>query len=926
MNESVKLQFGRAAEKKNSGRELKIPSISCGLSDSEVQFSKMKYGTNQMSPKKRSGFFKQYLKNLNDPIIKILICALLINIAFTFSNINWAESVGIAATVLISTLVSTVSEHSSGSAFEKLYKTLGDTSCKVLRNGVETVCPISEIVRYDIVYLFPGDTVPADGIIIDGKISCDESPLTGESKNVSKIPDPSVYRTFSDNKSVGKLKTGDGCGVFRGSHVSQGEGVMLVTNVGENTMYGSIATELSEDEGSSPLKNRLAELARTISKIGYVSAAIVAVVHLADAFWFDAGMNPSVALMRVRDLRFLASELIHALTMAISIVVVAVPEGLPMMITVVLSSNMKRMLRSGVLIRRLVGIETAGNIDILFTDKTGTLTTGNLFVSGFLTADSLFESFSSCSQRVKESLKKGALSCSSVNNATERAINSFVGIKRMQIKSDPENSVPFDSSKKYAAGRTGGKTYIRGAAEYILPNCKSYLSFDGSVKPLTPDVRKEIEKKISEYASGAFRVLLQAEGNGDDFDSLKNGLQMPSLTFIGMFCINDEIRKEAFPAVAECKEAGVHVIMITGDNSETAAVIAAKCGITGNSCKIPRTPSEALRYSDSNYDLLISGELLRDLGDEDIKKLLSKVCVISRVTPSDKSRLVRLAKESGHITAMTGDGVNDAPALKAADVGFAMGSGTDIAREAGDIVITDDNFVSITKAVLYGRTIFESIRKFITFQLTMNMAAVGVSVIGTVFGIESPVTVIQMLWVNIIMDTLGSLAFAGEPALAEYMRRKPVKRSEPILTGKMIFQIALNGGFAVALSLLFLLSPGIRHFFMGDEVYFQTLFFALFIFIGIVIANCTRTPHINLFSNLKKNKPFLIIMSAVGFIQILIIYFGGETFRCVPVEFHDLLICLLFSLSVVPFDSIRKAFSELIKIRRKSRHYIEKNT
>lgn len=889
MNETIKFKSGRFSSPKKDYDDIKIPSLSCGLSFDEVMESRKKFGSNLLTPKKQAGFFRQFLHNLNDPIIKILIAAMVINTAFTFSQSNWAESAGIAITVLISTFVTTLSEHSSGASFEKLYSTLGDTNCRVIRNGSDVDCPISELVKYDLVYLYPGDTVPADGVILRGQISCDESPLTGESRKVQKLP---------AKRGDFTMQNGDPSSVFRGSHVASGNAVMLVLAVGDQTLYGSIATELASEESVSPLKNRLSRLAKTISKIGYVSAVIVAVVHLTDAFWFDAGMNPQITLERLRDVRFLLPELIQALTLAISIVVVAVPEGLPMMITVVLSSNMKRMLKAGVLVRRLVGIETAGNMDILFTDKTGTLTTGQLKVAKIVTASSTFDSAKSCPNAIRESLTGGAISCSSSNNATERAINSFLGCTIRAGDMDSADQIPFDSSRKFAAARYKGKLYIRGAAEYLLPACDRYCSNDGKIIPMSASLRENLSETVSKYASSSFRILLHAESSAEYFHVLQNNIPNGStpLAFIALYVIRDEIRQEVIPAVAECRNAGIQVVMITGDNAETAAGIAAECGIIGN----------------TSEEIILDGSDMRKLSDDELTEILPKIRVISRVTPTDKSRLVKIAKAAGHITGMTGDGVNDAPALKAADVGFAMGSGTDIAREAGDIVITDDNFVSITKAVLYGRTIFSSIRKFITFQLTMNLSAVGVSVLGTMFGIEHPVTVIQMLWVNIIMDTLGSLAFAGEPALSEYMKNPPVARDEHILTLAMVWQIVFTGSYAVALSMFFLFSPRVRYLFGGSEIVHLTQFFALFIFMGIGIAMCTRTPRINLFANLSKNRAFLVIMSTVAIMQLLIIYFGGEVFRCVPLSGHELLLCGLFAFTVIPVDTIRKALRGII--------------
>ena len=919
MNEIIKHKYGRATRGEKSESELRPPSVSCGLSHKEVLLSREKYGQNTLATHKRAGFLRQFFRNLNDPIIKILICALVVNTAFMFSDMNWAESVGIAATVLISALVTTISEYSSGASFDKLYSTLGDSLCHVLRNGETEECSVSELVKFDLVYLYPGDTVPADGILLEGEVSCDESALTGESKSIKKAVDSKAIATIRTGGEY-RLSTGNSTSLFKGSHVVSGSALMLVLAVGEKTMYGAIATELADEENVSPLKNRLSGLAKTISKIGYISAAIVASVHLADAFWFDAGCNASVALVRLHDVRLVVSELIQALTMAISIVVVAVPEGLPMMITVVLSSNMKRMLKSGVLVRRLVGIETAGSVDILFTDKTGTLTTGKLNVSRIVTAEGEFDSARSVPASQLQSMKNGGIACASVFNQTERALCDFLGIKSSRQVSEAKDIIPFDSSRKLAAARYKERLYIRGAAEYILPACSTYMDSRGNIVMLDDSLRQNIRERISHYAAQSCRVLIHAEGNADLFDTLRN--HSPSsatpLTFVSLFIIRDEVRREAVCAVRECQSAGIQVVMITGDNSETAAGIGVECGILSPAYRV-FTESTSLRDTvSSGYDVILDGQTLRGMTDEDVIALLPQMRVISRVTPSDKSRLVKLAKASGHITGMTGDGINDAPALKSADVGFAMGSGTDIARQAGDIVITDDNFASITKAVLFGRTIFQSIRKFITFQLTMNLAAVGVSVLGTVFGINSPVTVIQMLWVNIIMDTLGSLAFAGEPALSEYMRESPVKRNEHILTPAMLWQILLTGGYAVALSMYFLLSKDLRHMFGGGEIYHLTLFFALFVFMGVGIAMCTRTARINILANITRNKAFAVIMPAVAAIQLLIIYFGGEVFRCVPLDGHELFLCFLFAMTVIPADTIRKSVFAIIR-RRKSK-------
>jgi len=352
--------------------------------------------------------------------------------------------------------------------------------------------------------------------------------------------------------------------------------------------------------------------------------------------------------------------------------------------------------------------------------------------------------------------------------------------------------------------------------------------------------------------------------------------------------------------VAEAHRAGVQVVMVTGDNPTTAGAVARECGIlTGK------------------WDGILTGAEMRAMSDEELKGRLPRLAVVARAVPSDKTRLVRLSQEVGMVAGMTGDGVNDAPALKCADVGFAMGAGTDVACEAGDIIIADNNFASITRAIRYGRTIFDSIRKFILFQLTMNLTAVSVCLIGPFIGIEEPVTVTQMLWVNLIMDTLGGLAFAGEPPLSDYMRQMPNSRNARLITGEMLRRILVAGAYAVGLCLWFLKSEFVgRTLTYSGEAYRMSAFFAMFIFCGIFISFVSRTPRLNLSANLAGNKPFLSIMLLISVVQLLFIYFGGEAFRAVPLLPKDLLTVLLISSTVIPADLLHKlAFRQVNKRR-----------
>ena len=552
------------------------------------------------------------------------------------------------------------------------------------------------------------------------------------------------------------------------------------------------------------------------------------------------------------------------------------------------------------MVRKLVGIETAGSINILFTDKTGTLTKGNLTAECIITGDGeAFSSFNELSKytkyadlTAKASICNGTAALSSDGvpiggNSTERALVAFAAPMYRTLADIPkEKSVPFDSAKKYAWTRlSDGTVFVKGAPEKLLPKCAGYYDKNGTVRRGLPPI---VWEKLSVLTDGAMRVLLLATSDCD-FDE-KNA----KLTLIGLVGIRDSLRPEARASVETVRRAGIQTVMITGDNKETAVAIAREAGI----------------LLDKEGEVILTGSELSEMSDREIAERLKALRVVARALPTDKSRLVRIAQEEGLVVGMTGDGVNDATALKRADVGFAMGSGTEVAKEAGDIVILDDRFASITRAVLYGRTIFHSIRKFIVFQLTMNFCAVCISFIGPFVGVDSPVTVTQMLWINIIMDTLAGLAFAGEAPQKAYMQEMPKSRKEPIITGKMLGQIIITGGYTAVLLGMFLMAPSFRaiYGFASDFVGFMTAFFTLFVFCGIFNAFNARTSRIRFLANIGKNKGFLFIMTAVSFAQILLIFFGGAMFRTHALAWSVIRDILLLAFTVIPFDLMRKIF------------------
>lgn len=864
-----------------------------GLTEKEVRASRERYGTNEITAEKRRSFGKQLLSNFGDPIIKVLLVAMALNIIFTIGNFNWFESAGIVVAIVVATLVSTLSEYGSELAFDKLCGSASELSCIVIRDGAEREIPISELVCGDIVLLSAGEMIPADGSIVAGALTVDQSSLNGEGEDALKYPTVSMDAAELSSPSA----------LFRGTCIRNGAGKMRVCSVGSATVYGNLAREVSEVTRESPLKIRLRKLASTISIIGYVAAAAVVLAYLFNSIFIGSGFNGILIAAKFKDPHFMFSTLLHCLTLAVTVVVVAVPEGLPMMITVVLSANMKKMLADNILVRKLVGIETAGSMNIMFTDKTGTLTTGDQTVSSVILGD--FSEFEHIPPALEKELSIAAFCCSDCifknqkvigGNASDRALGYFVGergalyAKKMHIS----ERIPFDSRIKYAAAEIdiGNKRIvsIKGAPEVILPKVTAFIDKNGERRSQI-QVEK-LWKKISELARCSYRII--AVGISD---KMPQNSELPNVTLVCLLVIKDEIRADAARSVEKMRGAGVQVVMVTGDHKATAEAIAKRCSIIG-------------RYGGG---MVIDSKELAQMSDVELARVMPKLAVVARAMPDDKSRLVRVAQERGMVVGMTGDGINDAPALKKADVGFAMGSGTDIARDAGDIVLLDNNFAYIARAVLYGRTIFKSIRKFIIFQLTMNFSAVAVSIIGPFIGIDTPVTVIQMLWVNIIMDTLGGLAFAGEPAVESTMTEPPKRRDEPLVNRTMAGQIAFCSLFTLGVCIAFLKLPIIRTFFgyESDPRPFLSAFFGLFIFLGVVNCFIARTSRINLTAHLSQNRGFVAIMIMVGLVQLTMIYIGGDAFRAAPLSLDRLLFVFGLSLLIVPFESARRIIMRL---------------
>ncbi len=850
-----------------------------GLTQVEVEKNRKLYGNNSITDSEHNSFFKLLLESLGDPIIKILLIALAIKVVFLFKDFDYFETLGILIAIFLASFISTISEYGSEAAFRRLQEESSKIKVKVIRDNILKEIPIEEVVVKDIVVLGSGDKIPADGYIIKGELSVDESSLNGEAKEAKKYPPINSNNILDKNK------------VMRGSVVYNGNAYMLVTEVGDKTIYGALAREVSEEPPTSPLKIRLTGLAKLISKLGYIGAALVTISYLFSVIVIDNNFDVNLILKTITDFHVMFNHLIYALTLSVTIIVVAVPEGLPMMITLVLSSNMKRMLKNNVLVRRLVGIETAGSINVLLTDKTGTLTKGHLEVSEVITGDNThFRSkkdikiYSNYYEKLYECLfynNESVFNNEGIptgGNLTDKACLNFIGqdnnIKRRVIE-----KVPFNSQDKFSKTKLdNGYVYVKGAIEKLLPNIVYYLNKAGEEKVILN--KKIITNNVEILTKKGIRVLaLCYEKNS-------------SLVLIGLVAIKDELRDEAKEGVSLIKSAGINMIMITGDAKNTAMAIASDVGLLDND------------------SIVLTSDEISKLSDEDLKKCVSRLRVVARALPTDKSRLVRVLEDMDLIVGMTGDGVNDAPALKKANVGFAMGSGTEVAKEASDIVILDDNILSISKAILYGRTIFKSIRKFIIYQLTVNMCALILSIIGPFIGINTPITIIQMLWLNMIMDTFAGLAFSFEPALESFMHEPPKRKDEPIVNSYMIGEVLFTGLYSAIICILFLKLPIVREFIRTGEnyKYLMTAYFALFIFIGVFNAFNARSERINILANLKKNKVFIVIIAFILLVQVYLIYHGGEIFRTYGLTAKEFFIVLLLALTVFPVDFLRKIY------------------
>lgn len=875
-----------------------------GLTDREVEESRQKFGSNAIPDSEPTTFWDEFKETFKDPIIRILlgISALMI-VMFFFGYAEIYEAVGIIVAVLIVAFVSAKTGVASDTRYRELKEMSEKDKCKVYRNGLITVLEVDEVVTGDKILLQSGDKIPADGVLVYGSLKVNNAVLNGESEECVKT---AAEPGFIFEENITGESFVDKHSLFRGAVVFDGEGVLDVRKVGLKTMMGSMAEEMKEKEPDSPLKVKLSKLADQISVFGYVSAVIIAVFYLI-YFIISAGGPAQFFSMGIKDI---LKSVLEAISLAVVIIVCAVPEGLPLMISMVLMQNTSKMLKHNVLVRKAVGIETAGSLNVLFSDKTGTITKGVLEVVDFFLGDG---SSIDLNNLGKHSSVKGLLDIAIGKNSqsmfddahvviggnsTDQALMKFLGEETFKTVSESkeytvQRQQNFNSTNKFAQVEITnlGKVFYKGAPERLLEHAVKYIDENGNLKDMD---RAVIDRKIDELAAKAMRVLAFGYCEGEFIEDKINS----NLVIIGMAGIRDDVRPESIEAIKEVQGAGIQVVMITGDRLETAVAIAKDAGLLKK-----------------NSDRAVTSAQLNEMSDEDVKKIIPDIRVIARALPTDKSRMVRLCQEMNLVVGMTGDGVNDSPALKRADVGFAMGSGTEAAKEAGEIVILDDNFKSIKDAIWYGRTIYHNILKFCKFQLVINVAAVIVSAIAPFFGIDAPLKVTHLLFVNLVMDSLGVIMLGNEPELEVYMTEKPRRRDENIVSPQMGAQILTMAIWVTVISFLYLKLPFFVNMFETQQKHL-TGYFVLFIAAALFNGFNVRDDGFAIFSGLNQNKGFLQVFFAILLVQAFIVNAAlvplapfqwiSEMFSCVPFGINGWIAVILLAATMIPVDLIRK--------------------
>lgn len=861
-----------------------------GLLDAQVEQSKREFGTNELAKKEQESLWSMFIGAFNDIWIKVLCAALLLKIilgvlgiifpAFAGEN-DVVEIISIIIAIGLATGFSTLSEYRNSSRSEALQEEYSKTYAKVVRNGKLINILTSEIVKGDTVLIQAGDKVPVDGILFDGKIKVSQAALNGESRDEDKRAAENMDEAEStDYSSPSK--------VFMGSVVTSGEGYMVATVIGDASELGKInksLTDNEEEERKDTSSLKLEVVASGIGKLGMSAAAVAGVLHVVlTLVRADEAATPVFILMLIAE----------AVMLMASIVIMAVPEGLPMMNSLVQSMNTESMYKKNILVSHKAAFSDSAYMNILFSDKTGTITEGNLSLVEFITGDG----------NVVNSLNtKEFIEAITLNNLAKVSEGKAIGSNNMDralltyalangyddAKNDPtrvKEISGFDSEKKCATVvMNDGTIYWKGATENIINEITHYVLPDGKTEEFTAECRAEVERQMIEEAKRTMKLLTVAKLDGD------------KKILMAVLCLRDNVRKDAIDTVKILNKAGIQVVMVTGDAEETAVAIAKEAGI----------------LKDEKTDVVLTHEELENMSDEELKKKLPMLRVVSRAKPLDKKRLVSVSQSLDDVCGMTGDGVNDAPALKQADIGFAMGDGTAVAQEAGDVIILNNSLTSIKDCVLNSRTMAKSVGKFLIFQLTVNISTLLMNIIAPILGWTEPFSIVQILWINLIMDTLAAMAFGGEPILERYMNDLPAKRTDNILTKYIKSAIGTSAVFITLGSILILENVGGITSFVtpvgcaNTELYKKTFMFAFFIYSIIFNSLNTRSERFNVFEHIKENKKFGIVMGCIFIMQTIIIQLGGSVFGTTTLNLKALLVSMALALLIIPVDMVRKA-------------------
>lgn len=865
-----------------------------GLSDSEVDKSKKEFGTNELTKKKEKSLWSMFIGAFDDVWIKVLCFALALKIVLAVlgmivpamaGNNDVIEIVSIIIAIALATGFSTLSEYRNTSRSAALQEEYNKTYAKVFRNGKLIKILTSEIVKGDTILIQSGDKVPVDGLLFEGSVRVSQAALNGESHDESKESTTSMEEAEStDYSSLSK--------VFMGSVVTSGEAYMIATVVGDESELGKINKALTEDEeeerqDTSSLK--LEKVAMGIGKLGVSAATIAGIIHVALSI-FRA--NEAVTLV------FVLLLIAEAVMLTASIVIMAVPEGLPMMNSLVQSMNTESMYKKNILVSHKAAFSDSAYMNLLFCDKTGTFTKGNLSLVEFILGDgsivnklTTIDFLNAISLNNLAKISEGkAIGSNNMDRAllTYAMENGFTEIDTSNIK----EISGFDSEKKYSKIElNSGIIYWKGAKESIFDEITHYATQNGEEKEFTAEERGLVLKKMDEQAKRMMKMLFVVK-----IDGTKKIL-------LAVLCLRDNVREDALETVKILNKASIQVVMVTGDAEETAVAIAKEAGILKN----------------EGREVVLTHNQLEALSEEELQEILPDLRVVCRAKPLDKRRLVLAAQKMENVCGMTGDGVNDAPALKQADVGFAMGDGTAVAQEAGDVVILNNSLTSIKDCVLNSRTMAKSVGKFLIFQLTVNISTLLMNILAPILGWTEPFSIVEILWINLIMDTLAAMAFGGEPILDRYMNDKPALRTDNILTGFIKSAIGVSAAF-ITLGSIFILEniAGITDFVTpagcaDPELYKKTFMFAFFIYAIIFNSLNTRSDSFNLFEHIGRNKKFILVMGAIFVFQTVIIEVGGVVFGTTMLDARALLVSMALGLMIIPVDLLRKAIVRMKK-------------